>query len=97
VSDKLTEMWTAFEAHEPDASYADEWATMCRERTQEAAEAAWYAAPKRSAVRVAAWAAAEAAEAAVVAAALPKAEAWGAAWADRYAQKAIDAIKEVKP
>jgi hypothetical protein len=83
VSDKLTEMWTAFEAHEPDASYADEWATMCRERTQEAARAAFWAAPEESA---AAWAAGWARWAV------------DAAKADRYAQDAIDALKrEVKP
>ena len=100
VTDKLDEMWAAFEAYKPKADadgHGESWRVMCRERTQEAAEAAWYAAPKKSAVRAAAWAAAEAAEAAAVAAALPKAEAWGAAWADRYAQEAIDAIREVKP
>ena len=75
---KLDEMWAAFEAHKPDASYADEWVTMCRERTEAAAEAAWYAAPVGSAAKVAA------AVASVVAA------------SERYAQEAIDAIKEDK-
>jgi hypothetical protein len=61
---KLDEMWAAFEAHEPDASYADEWATMCKERTYEAARAAYYAAPVGSAAAAAAdaataWAAAD--------------------------------------
>jgi hypothetical protein len=84
VTTKLDEMWRALEAHQPAPEYADEWATMCKERTSDAAWAAHYAAPIGSA----AWAAVEAAWAADAAAA----EA-----ADDYAQKAIDALREVKP
>jgi hypothetical protein len=85
MSDKQAEMWQAFEAHKPDASYADAWATMCRERTWAAMAKAYYAAPVGSAAKVAAEAAAWAPWAA-----------W-AAGADRHAQEAIDAIREVKP
>jgi hypothetical protein len=89
MSDKLTEMWAAFEAHKPDASYADAWATMCKERTEAAMRAAYYAAPKRSAVQAAALDAA---------AATMLAEAAFMVLADRHAQEAINAIKrEVKP
>jgi hypothetical protein len=92
---KLDEMWAALEAHEPAPEYADAWATMCRERTYDAARAAYWAAPEESAARAAAIAArsvlvtAEAARDAAQAAAES---------ADRYAQIAINAIKrEVKP
>jgi len=78
---KLDEMWQALEAHKPKPEYADAWATMLKERTWAAAWAAHHAAPEGSAAW---WAAAAYATAA------------GAA-ADRYAQDAIDAIKEVKP
>jgi len=79
---KLDEMWAAFEAHEPDASYADAWRVMCKERTYDAARVAYYAAPEGSAAVAAAGAA----------------EAAAAAWAtEHYAQKAIDTIREVKP
>jgi hypothetical protein len=86
VTTKLDEMWAALEAHEPDASYADAWQRMCKERTKVAAWAVCRAAPARSAAAAAAYMAARtAAEAA-------------AARADRYAQEAIDALKrEVKP
>jgi hypothetical protein len=40
VTDKLDEMWAALAAHEPEPSYAEAWATMLKERTQEAAWAA---------------------------------------------------------
>jgi hypothetical protein len=33
MNERIDEMWAAFEAHEPEPSYADAWATMCRERT----------------------------------------------------------------
>jgi hypothetical protein len=59
VSDKLDEMWAAFEAHKPDASYADAWATMCKERTRDAMRVVYCVAPKRSAAWAAAIAAAE--------------------------------------
>jgi hypothetical protein len=82
VSDKLNEMWQALEAHKPKPKCAEAWSAMCKERTYEAARAAYYAAPEGSAA-VAAAAAAEAA---------------AAAWAtEDYAQKAINAIKGVKP
>jgi hypothetical protein len=83
---KLDEMWAALEAHKPKRGYAEAWQTMCRERTYEAVEAAYRAAPALSlaeaAARAAAWATGEACAAA----------------ADRHAQEAINAIKrEVKP
>ncbi len=81
MSAKLAEMWAALEAHKPKPEYAKAWATMCKERTYDAARSACYAAPVGSAAwwAAAAWAAATAAS------------------ANYYAQKAIDAIKEVKP
>jgi hypothetical protein len=82
----IDEMWAAFEAHEPDASYADAWRVMLKERTMKAAEAAYYAAPAGSAAAEAAWWAGWALWNAV-----------DAATADRNAQKAIDALREVKP
>jgi hypothetical protein len=95
MTTKLDEMWAALEAHEPDASYADAWTTMLKERTCYAAWAAYRAAPAGSA---AAWAASMAVAAAVAVAVAEEAEwAGGAAWADRYAQIAIDALREVKP
>ena len=78
MSAKLAEMWAAFEAHNPDASYAEAWATMCKERT-------------KVAIRAAAREAGDAGHAGAAGAA------WSAAWADHFAQRAIDAIKEVKP
>ena len=89
MTDKLTEMWVAFKAHEPEPAYAEEWATMLKERTEESMWAAYYAAPSGSAAWWAAEAAAWAAEAAQAAR--------RAAKADRYAQEAIDAIRGVKP
>jgi len=84
MSDKLTEMWAALEAHKPAPEYADAWSVMCRERTRLAARAVYDATPVGSAARAAAWAAAIAAA--------------EVAWAtEHYAQRAIDAIKEVKP
>ena len=77
MTDKLDEMWAAFEAYQPAPEYADAWRVMCKERTEDAAVAAYYAAPAGSA-------AAEAAEEEL------------AAESDRYAQRAIDAIKEVQ-
>jgi hypothetical protein len=72
-------MWATLEAHKPRRSYAKAWATMLKERTYDAARAAYCAAPAGSA----AWRATAAAASAL--------------WADQYAQRAIDAIKEVKP
>ena len=89
MTTKLDEMWAAFEAHKPAPEYADEWETMLKERTEGAACAAHRAAPARSAAEAAA-------EAAACAAMAAGAAAW-AALADRYAQQAIDAIREVKP
>jgi|694.fasta_scaffold75699_4 hypothetical protein len=88
MTTKLTEMWAALEAHEPAPEYAETWATMLKERTEEAAWAAYRAAPAGSAAEAAAWAAYTAAGVA----------AWAAARAsDCHAQEAIDAIKEMKP
>jgi hypothetical protein len=74
-------MWAALEAHKPAPEYAEAWRVMCKERTYDAARSAHYAAPAESAAW---WAAASWAAAT-------------AASANYYAQKAIDAIKEVKP
>ena len=86
MSDKLAEMWAVLEAYQPTAD-ADEhgksWRVMCRERTNDAAWMAHLAAPEGSA-------AAEASSAASLAA--EEAAAKEAAWADEYAQEAIDAI-----
>ncbi len=92
MSAKFDEMWAAFEAHKPDASYADAWATMLKERTYEAVEAAYRAAPIKSAAGLAAL---SAGAAMLFAAAL-----WPSSLraADRHAQDAINALKrEVKP
>ena len=84
VNDKLTEMWTAFEAHEPKRGYAKAWRVMLKERTQEAMREAYYAAPAGS-VAAAAW------------------YAYSALFVarhrstDYHAQRAIEAINEVKP
>ena len=90
---KLNEMWAALEAYQPKADYdghGDSWRLMCRERTEAAARAAYWAAPVRSA----AWWAALGAAALGAAAALARA----AALADEAAQDAIDALKRgVKP
>ena len=55
MSDKGQEMWAAFEAHEPDASYAKAWRVMLKERTYDAVAVAYYAAPAGSAAEAAAW------------------------------------------
>jgi len=96
VSAKLDEMWAALEAHKPAPEYAEAWRVMCRERTEYAVSAAYFAAPKGSAARLAAAAAFEAAR--LAKAAVDKAP-WAAeaAVVDKYTQQAIDAIKEVKP
>ena len=52
---KVDEMWAAFEAHKPAPAYAEAWQTMLKERTYEAARAAYYAAPAGSAAEAAAW------------------------------------------
>ena len=89
MSDKLDEMWTALEAHQPKRGYAKAWATMLKERTYDAARVVYWAAPEESA---AAWAARWASWAADAA----EEPAGAAARADEYAQQAIDAIREVK-
>jgi hypothetical protein len=81
----MDKIWAAFEAHKPKRGYARAWRVMLKKRTAEAAWDAYDAAPAGSV-----------AEAAARAAAWATGEAWAAA-ADRYAQDAIDAIKEVKP
>ena len=55
MSDKLTELWAAFEAHKPDASYAEAWERMCRERTIASVNAVWGWVPKKSAADDALW------------------------------------------
>jgi len=84
VSAKLDEMWTALEAHKPERLRAAKaWERMCRDRTYDAVAKALEAAPVWSAAEMAARWALTAIEA--------------QARADRHAQKAIDALKEVKP
>ena len=84
MSDKGQEMWATFEAYQPTADadgHGESWRVMCKERTRDAALAAYYEAPRGLMAEAAAWAA------------------WGA-WAEaaeRYAQEAIDALREVKP
>jgi hypothetical protein len=94
-------MWAAFEAHKPKRGYAKAWRVMCKERTYRAARAAWWAAPVGSAAEAAVGAAIDGVVAtgeAWAAAAAAAGAARSAAWADVYAQEAIDAIKrEVKP
>jgi hypothetical protein len=85
---KLDEMWAAFEAHKPKRSYAKAWRVMLKERTYDAARAAYYAAPEGSASASAAEAAWDAVTETTLA----------ASRAERHAQKAIDALKRgVKP
>jgi hypothetical protein len=64
VTDKQAEMWAAFEAYQPQADadgHGESWRVMRRERTRDAALAAYCAAPAGSAAEEAAraaWAAA---------------------------------------
>jgi hypothetical protein len=88
MTDKQAEMWAAFEAYQPTADkdgHGDSWRVMCRERTEDAAWAAYCVAPEGSAARAAGLSA------------IAESRSKVAAQADRYAQRAIDAIKEVKP
>jgi len=88
MTDKLDEMWAALEAYQSQADedgHGDSWRVMCRDRTEEAARAAWKAAPVGSAVEEAAMAAERAVYAARVSARVAI-----------NAQEAIDAIKEAK-
>lgn len=87
VTDELDKMWAALEAHQPATSYAEAWAIMLRERTQEAARAAAYAAD-------AAWAESPA-RASSVAARAAEGAAWAAGAADA-AQRAINVIRGVQ-
>ena len=81
---KLDEMWAAFKAHKPvRLREAKAWERMCRDRTYGAVAKAYEAAPVWSAAEAAAWWALTAVEAQTR--------------ADEYAQKAIDALREVKP
>jgi len=81
---KLDEMWAALAAHKPAPEYADEWATMLKERTEDAAEAALAAAWATNS----AWVAAHSAAWVI--------RATDAAWVERVAQRAIDAIRRVQ-
>jgi len=93
MTTKLNEMWAAFEAHKPERLRAAKaWERMCRDRTYDAVEAAYRAAPIKSAAYLAALSAG--------AAMLSAAALWPLTptAADDHAQDAIDAIKrEVKP
>ena len=55
MSDKLTEMWPAFEAHKPAPGYADAWSAMLKERTIDSVNAVWGWVPKKGAVDDALW------------------------------------------
>jgi hypothetical protein len=83
VTTKLDEMWAAFEAHEPAPEYAEAWQRMLMENTAKSAQRARRAVPVGLPARDAAGAAAWALDAAEA--------------VDKQAQRAIDAIKEVKP
>ncbi len=86
MTTKLDEMWAALEAYQPTPEYADAWRRFLeRDLTFNRLRAAYWAAPVGSA------AAAAAVYATLAARAVSVAE------ADDYAQRAIDAIKEVKP
>ena len=96
MSDKLNEMWQALEAHKPKRSYAKAWRVICVERTRDAARsAAWTEA--RALAAEAKWAADEAARALAAEAKWAAEAAARAAEADQYAQRAIDALRGVKP
>ncbi len=87
MSDKLTEMWAALEAHQSQAEadkHGHSWRVMCKKRTSDAAYAAYRAAPNSSA-RLAARKAAAAASA--------KDAAIWAAMTERHAQEAIEALR----
>ena len=91
MTDKLNEMWAALEAHQPAPSYAEAWATMLKEQTEDAAV---YAAA--DAADAGAWGVAQAAMEAAEAAARAAAGAVAGAVEDA-AQRAIDAIRRVTP
>ena len=106
MTDKLNEMWAAFEAYQSKA-HADEhgksWRLMCKERTGLAAWAAYLAAPEGSAAQQAAGAADVAVDAAAVAAAVSPTWAVAAAEAlaagdavaaEKYAQHPMYAISQ---
>jgi hypothetical protein len=108
---KLDEMWTALAAYQPQADaegHGKTWATMCREKTSDAARDAWsaaaYAADAADAEATgeagyAADAAGDAGYAAGYAAdakAYADAKAAADARADRWAQKVIDGINKLK-
>jgi len=85
---KLNEMWAALAAYQPQADkegHGDTWATMCKEKTT---VAAGYAAKAAYAYAWSAAYAAVAAKAAVAARAV--------AYADSWAQSAIDRINKLK-
>ncbi len=85
MSAKLDEMWAALEAHKPAPEYAEAWERMCRERTIGAANDAEGAAmlAENGDAEVAAWCAGNTLRA--------------VRQANDWAERAIDAIKEVKP
>jgi hypothetical protein len=85
VSEKLAEMWAALEAHKPKPECAEAWQRMCKKRTLGAANEAEGAAmlAKDGDAEVAAWLAGNTLRA------IRDVNDW--------AERAIDAIKEVKP
>jgi hypothetical protein len=87
VTDKLTEMWAALEAHKPAPEYAEAWRVMLTEQTYDAARVAFWAAPAGSVAEAAARAAWDAVTETTLA----------ALRVERLAQEAIDALREVKP
>jgi hypothetical protein len=91
MSAKLDEMWAALEAYQPTANadgHGESWRVMCRERTTEATRWAYYVAD----YYVAEGSAADAAWYAYSALFVARHRS-----TDYHAQRAIDAIKEVKP
>jgi hypothetical protein len=101
MSDKLNEMWAAFERYQPraDASgHGDSWRVMCQERTEDAVWAAWKTAG--GVADIAQYSnyedAADAAHAATLSAATVLRLAKERDHAKRYAERQIaEAIKEI--
>jgi hypothetical protein len=99
---KLDEMWAALAVYQPKANaegHGDTWATMCREKTSEAAAYAAYvayASAEAADAARAAWSAAAVAYAKATASAETAVAAKAAGDADWWAQSAIDGINKLK-
>ena len=90
----IEQMWEKFAEHQPEADrlgYGAAWQRMCDERTEEAVDAAWWAAwVARGAARAARWAAEAASWAAASWAAADAAD------AERWAERAIECINQAE-